>query len=135
MDRPVLSLTPGEQILLWSMRSWVAAMAAQRCPCTALSPSFERWKLGDLLPDFNMMMLLLNREGASPRVFCRENCAHVRDDEAAILALLHAAAGRDNKVLNRLAELAVKSEAVPAFLIATVEAADVLRRLPVQRTL
>lgn len=135
MDRPVLSLSPGEQILLWSMRSWVAAMVRQSCPCSALAPSFERWRLSDLLRDFNMAMLLLNLEGAAPRVFCRENCATVRDDEAAMLVLFHAAADRDSRTLRRLAEQTVKPDAVPAFLVAVDEAADLLRRTPVPRPL
>lgn len=135
MDRPVTSLAPAEQILLWSMRSWVAAMAGQRCPCAALGPSFERWRLGDLLGDFNVAMFLLNVEGAAPRVFCRENCAHVRDDEAALLVLFHAAADGDLRQTRRLAEQAVKPEAVTPFIAAIGEVADVLRRAPVPRPL
>ena len=133
LDRPVTGLVPGEQILIWSMRSWVSAMAEQRCPCTALRGSFERWRLGDVLPDFNMVMFLLNVEGQRGQRFCQQHCPMVGDDEAGMLALFHAAAGHEEKLVRRLTEQLVRAQAVPPFLVAVAQAADVLRRTPVPR--
>jgi hypothetical protein len=133
LDHPILGLSPGDQILIWSMRGWVTAMAAQRCPCRALGASFESWRLADILPDFNMMMFLLNNEGLRRHRFCHQQCPQVGDDEAALLALFHAAAGHEEKLVRRLTEQLVKAEAAPPFLAAVAQAADVLRRTPVPR--
>lgn len=133
LDRPILSLAPGDQMLLWSMRSWVAAMALQRCPCAALGASFERWKVADLLGDFNMTMCLLNGEGTGPLRFCQPGCATVRDDEAMLLALFHAAATSDFRMLQRMAAQIVQPHAVSPLIAAVSQAADVLRRTPVPR--
>jgi hypothetical protein len=134
MDRPVSSLAPGHQILVWSMRGWVAAMALQRCPCAALGASFERWRVADLLSDFNMTMCLLNGEAQGHLHFCRPDCGTIRDDEAMLLALFDAAASDDYRRLQRIAAQIVKPEAVSPLIAAASGAADVLRRTPVPRT-
>ena len=133
LDRPICSMAPGHQILLWSMRSWVAAMSVQRCPCSVLGPSFERWRVAELLPDFNMAMFVLNVEGTGPLRFGQPNCATVHDDEAMLLTLFDAAADNDDTLVDRLAAQAVKPEAVHAFVVALLQASDVLRRTPVPR--
>ncbi len=133
LDRPVSDLPPGDQMLLWSMRSWVAAMAFQRCPCSVLGPSFERWRVGELLRDFNMAMFLLNAEGMGPLRFGQPSCGTVHDDEAILLSLFHAAAYNDEKHVGRLAAQLVKPEMAHAFIVALIQASDVLRRTPVPR--
>ncbi|WP_404334167.1 hypothetical protein AB2M62_12510 [Sphingomonas sp. MMS12-HWE2-04] len=133
LDRAVRDLAPGEQVLTWAMRSWVCAMASQRCPCAALGPAFARWRVGDLLADFNMTMFLLNQEGQSALKFAQPLCGLVRDDEARLLALFHAAAAKDKGLLTRAAAQFVLPEAEPPFRIAIAGAADVLRRVPVPR--
>jgi hypothetical protein len=134
MDRPVLDLAPGEQMLIWSMRHWVGAMALRRCPCAVLGPLFERWRVAELLAGFNMTMFLLNAEGEGPLRFGPHSCGMVHDDEAMLLALFHAAADNDDALVRRLAAQVVKAEALPPFLVAIGESADVLRRIPVART-
>lgn len=133
LDRPVLTLSPGEQSLIWSMRSWVAAMVAGRCPCQLLEPLFTQWRLADILPDFNGVMVLLNREGQGGFRFCAQTCGQVNDDEARLLVLFHAAAAQDNLLLRRLTDPMLKADAVPPFLAAIGQAADMLRRTPVPR--
>jgi hypothetical protein len=133
LDRPVSALAPGNQVIVWSMRSWVAAMALQRCPCAALGAAFERWKIADLLPDFNMTMCLLNAESIGPLRFCQPNCAQVRDDEAILLALFHAAADQDYRLVERMAVQIVQPHAVSLLIAAVGQAADVLRRTPVPK--
>ncbi|WP_052507707.1 hypothetical protein [Sphingomonas hengshuiensis] len=133
LDRPVASLAPGEQILLWSMRGWVTAMATRQCPARALGPFFERWRLADILPDFNMAMALLNCEGQERLHFCGQQCPQANDDEARLLAMFHAAAADDYRVLRPLVDLTLKPQAVPPFLAAIGQAADMLRRTPVPR--
>jgi len=134
MDRALPDLAPGEQMLIWSMRHWVGAMTLGRCPCSALGPAFSRWKVGELLPGFNMTMFLLNLEGQGPLKFGPQSCAMVHDDEAMLLTLFHAAADHDYALVQRLASQVVKAEALSPFVAAIAESADVLRRIPVQRT-
>jgi len=133
LDRAVRDLAPGEQMLTWSMRSWVSAMATRRCPCSVLGPAFARWRVVDLLADFNMTMFLLNNEGQSELKFAQPQCGLVRDDEARLLALFHAAAAKDMGLLTRFTAQFVQPEAEPPFRIAITGAADVLRRVPVPR--
>lgn len=133
LDRPISDLPPGDQMLLWSMRNWVAASSFQKCPCAVLGPAFERWRLGELLRDFNMAMFLLNAEGTGPLRFGHPGCGIVHDDEAILLSLFHAAACNDEKLMGRLAAQLIKPEMAHAFLVALVQASDVLRRTPVPR--
>jgi hypothetical protein len=133
LDRPVFGLPPGDQMILWSMRSWVAAMSVQKCPCATLGPSFERWRVVELLRDFNMAMFLLNAEGTGPLRFGQPGCATVHDDEAVLLTLFHASADGEERLAGRLAAQLVKPEAVHPFIVATSRASDVLRRIPVPR--
>ena len=133
LDRPVCSMAPGHQMILWSIRSWVVAMSLQRCPCSALGPSFERWRVAELLGDFNMAMFLLNAEGVGPLRFGQPNCATVHDDEAMLLTLFDAAADGDETLVGRLAAQVVKPEAVHAFIVALLQVSDVLRRTPMPR--
>jgi hypothetical protein len=133
LDRPVRDLEPGNQILVWSMRSWVAAIANGRCTCAALGPCFARWRLADLLGDFNMAMFLLNGEGQVGLRFAPPECGHVRDDEAMLLAMFHAGAVRDGPVLQRFVAQLVQPQAEGPFLTAVCNAADMLRRTPVPR--
>ncbi|MDF7774958.1 hypothetical protein P1X14_06860 [Sphingomonas sp. AOB5] len=134
LDRTITDLAPGEQMIAWSMRSWVAAMGMQRCPCAALGPSFQRWRVAELLPDFNMAMFLLNTEGEGPLRFGSPGCARIHDDEAMLLALFHAAADNDYRLVQRLAAQVVKPEALSPFIVAIGQSSDVLRRTPVPRT-
>lgn len=133
LDRQVTDLAPGNQILLWSMRSWVAAVANGRCTCAALGPAFARWRLADLLGDFNMAMFLLNVEGQGGLRFAPPQCGLVRDDEAMLLAMFHAGAVGDGTMLQRFAAQLVQPDAEGPFLTAVHAAADVLRRTPVAR--
>ncbi|MBC9032740.1 hypothetical protein IAG41_10090 [Sphingomonas sp. JC676] len=133
LDRPVFDLPPGDQMILWSMRSWVVAMSMQKCPCATLGPSFERWRVPELLRDFNMAMFVLNVEGAGPLRFGQPGCVTVHDDEAVLLTLFHAAADGDERLVGRLAAQLVKPEIVHPFIVAVLQASDVLRRTPVPR--
>jgi hypothetical protein len=133
IDRPIAGLAPGEQMLVWSMRAWVGAMTAQRCPCATLGPAFARWRVPELLPDFNMTMFVLNGDGLRQMRF-GAGCAQVHDDEAMLLVLFHAAAGGDDRRVRRLAAQLVNGEALSAFIVAARQSADVLRRVATPRT-
>lgn len=134
IDRAIADLAPAEQMLVWSMRGWVGAMALQRCPCAVLGGAFERWRVPELLPDFNMTMCLLNGEGIGPVRFGSQSCARVHDDEAMLLVLFHAAAANDYRLVQRLAAQLVQGAALPAFIVALSEASDVLRRVAIPRS-
>jgi hypothetical protein len=111
LDRTVSELAPGDALLIWAMRQWVHAMRGGRCPCAALGPTLAARRLGAMLPDFNIAMMLLDREGCAELHFRPVNCGKVGDDEALVLAL-HAAAARGEEILvGRIAEALVKADA------------------------
>ena len=111
LDRPVSDLAASEALLVWAMRQWVAAMRGGRCPCAALGPALAARRLAAMLPDFNIAMMLLDREGHAQLQFCSVTCGRVSDDEALLLSL-HAAAARGEEILvGRIAEALVKPDA------------------------
>lgn len=92
IDRSAAELAPADALLLSLMRQWVASVRAGRCPCSALAPVLRGHGLGEMLPDLNMAMLLLEREGVSQLRFKPPFTAEIGDDEALLLSL-HALAG------------------------------------------
>ena len=88
VDRPVTSLDGGGRFLIWSMRSWVAALGQRECPAARLAPAFARWRMIGGLQPFHQAMLLLNRDALEPLRFCALPCNHVSEDEAILLALV-----------------------------------------------
>jgi hypothetical protein len=111
LDRSVSDLTASEALLVWAARQWVDAMRGGRCPCAALGPTLAARRLGAMLPDFNIAMMLLDREGHSQLQFRAVNCGRVGDDEALLLSL-HAAAARGEEILvARIAEALVRGGA------------------------
>jgi hypothetical protein len=134
LDRAIADLEPGNRVLLWSMRSWVVAMATGRCPCATLGGAFARWRIQDLLRDFTMAMALLNAQGQGSMRFRAPESGHVGDDEAMLLAMFHAAAVGDGAMLQRFAAQLVQPQAEGPLLTAVVGAADVLRRAPIDRS-
>lgn len=133
LDRPVRELDPGSQMIVWSMRSWVAAIHSRQCPCATLAPHFARWRVEDVLPDFDLAMTLLNGEGLMRYHFGMPGCSQVHDDEAMLLVLFHAAAVGDKITLGRLVDQLVLPAAHFPFSGSVERFADILRRTPVQR--
>jgi hypothetical protein len=63
LDRSVIDLDPAGRLLIHSIRSWVGAYISGRCPCSEVAPGFAQAGARELVPDFNMAMFILNREG------------------------------------------------------------------------
>jgi len=111
LDRTMPELAAGDALLVWAMRQWVGAIRGGRCPCAALGPTFAERRLGAMLADFNIAMMLLDREGHAQLQFRPVGCGRVSDDEALLLSL-HAAAARGEEILvGRIAEALVKPAA------------------------
>ena len=118
LDRSVSDLPASESFLVWAMRQWVGAMRGGRCPCAALGPTLAARGLGGMLPDFNIAMMLLDREGHAQLQFRTVGCGRVSDDEALLLSL-HAAAARGEEILvRRIAEALVRPDAQRALQFA-----------------
>jgi hypothetical protein len=111
LDRSVSDLNASEGLLVWAMRQWVAAMRGGRCPCAALGPMLASRQLAAMLPDFNIAMMLLDREGHAQLQFCRVDCGRVGDDEALLLSLYAAAARGEEILAGRIAEALVRPAA------------------------
>ncbi|MDG2535116.1 hypothetical protein P6144_15760 [Sphingomonas sp. HITSZ_GF] len=111
IDRSVAELAPADQLLLSVMRQWVTCMRAGRCPCSAIGPVLHGQGMGDMLPDLNMAMLLVEREGMSQLRFKPPFAAEIGDDEALLLSLhALARAGAQSRV-EAVIEQIVKPEA------------------------
>ncbi|NYT40631.1 hypothetical protein HZY97_07675 [Sphingomonas sp. R-74633] len=111
LDRTAAELVPTDQLLLSSMRQWVASMRAGRCPCSVLGPVLQGQGLAEMLPDFNMAMLLLEREGLSQLRFKPPYAADIGDDEALLLSLHALARAGAQPCVNAVIEQIVKPEA------------------------
>lgn len=118
LDRSVSDLAASDALLVWAMRQWVDAMRGGRCPCAALGPTLAARRLSAMLPDFNIAMMLLDREGHAQLQFRPVACDQVGDDEALLLSL-HAAAARGEEILvSRIAEALVKPAAQRSLQLA-----------------
>lgn len=126
LDRSVSELAPGDALLVWAMRQWVAAMRGGRCPCAALGPALAARRLGAMLPDFNIAMMLLDREGVGALQFRATGCLSLGDDEALLLALHAAAAKGQEIVVQNIVEALVKPEAQRTLQFAATRIAQAL---------
>ncbi len=126
LDRSVSDFAASDALLVWAMRQWVDAMRRGRCPCAALGPTLAARRLTALLPDFNIAMMLLDREGQRELRFGALGCGRVADDEALLLSL-HAAASRGEEILvSRIAEALVRPDAQRALQFAAGRIAQVM---------
>ncbi|AQR73939.1 hypothetical protein [Sphingomonas sp. LM7] len=126
LDRTVCELGSGEALLVWAMRQWVEAMRGGRCPCAALGPTLSARRLGAILPDFNIAMMLLDREGVCALQFRPVTCASLGDDEALLLALHAAAAQGQQAVVQNIVQALVKPEAQRTLQLAATRIAQAL---------
>ncbi|WP_306093221.1 hypothetical protein [Sphingomonas sp. DG1-23] len=126
LDRTVSELVPGDALLVWAMRQWVSAMRGGRCPCAALGPALAARRLSTILPDFNIAMMLLDREGIASLQFRTVGCLSLGDDEALLLALHAAAAKGQETVVRNIVEALVKPEAQRTLQFAATRIAQAL---------
>lgn len=111
LDRSAAELAYVDQLLLTSMRQWVATMRAGRCPCSVLGPVLRGRGLVELLPDLNMAMLLIEREAVSQLCFKPPFAAEIGDDEALLLSLHALARAGAQPRVDAVIEQIVKPEA------------------------
>lgn len=111
LDRSAAELAPIDQLLLSSMRQWVATIRAGRCPCSVLGPELQGRGLANMLPDLNMAMLLLERENLSQLRFKPPFAAEIGDDEALLLSLHALARAGAQPRVDAVIEQIVKPEA------------------------
>ncbi|MEP9358022.1 hypothetical protein [Sphingomonas sp. KR3-1] len=123
LDRSAAELGFTDQLLLTSMRQWVAAMRAGRCPCSVLGPVLQGRGLAEMLPDLNMAMLLLEREGLSQLRFKPPFAAEIGDDEALLLSLHALARAGAQPRVDAVIEQIVKPEARLPLSVAVVRIA------------
>lgn len=126
LDRSVSDLAASDALLVWAMRQWVDAMRGGRCPCAALGPTFVARRIGAVLPDFNIAMMLLDREGVAQLNFRPVTCGNLGDDEAMLLALHAAAAQGRSDVVECLVEALVKPEAQRTLRFAATRIAQAM---------
>ena len=80
-------------------------------PVRRARPDAGIGQLAAMLPDFNIAMMLLDREGHAQLQFCRVDCGRVGDDEALLLSLYAAAARGEEILAGRIAEALVRPAA------------------------
>jgi len=112
VDRPLTSLGHGGRFLVWSMRTWVKAMHAGRCPCFAVGSGFAQWRMVSGLPDFHMLMMIFNRDGLQKLMFGAVECDRVSEHEALILSLVRSVSRPQPEVLRKTLALVVTEDAV-----------------------
>lgn len=113
LDRRLSDLDAGTAMLINAMRDWVAAVQGGRCPCARAAHRFDTAGLGEIVPDFAMMMFTLDGDAKVTLRFAPPGGACVSDDEARLFALLDAPVGNDPAIVRRLAAGLVVEAAVP----------------------
>lgn len=129
VDRPVNGLDHGNRFLIWSMRSWVGAMADRECPGGKIAGAFGRWEMLQGLHPFLRMMAVFNRHGLANFEFCALPCNHISEHEAIILQLVRSATRPDNDFPVRLA-LLVEEDAIGELITAIAGLAAAMRLSP-----
>lgn len=120
VDQPVERLCNGGRFLLWAMRGWSHAKARSACPPVALAKGFAGVDALSALPEFNMVMALLNRDALEALKIGPMRCARIGEDEAILSGLWRdAALGRTEQVEATLA-LLVEEQTVAAIGLAVV---------------
>ncbi|MBL0914818.1 MAG: hypothetical protein IBJ13_04690 [Sphingopyxis sp.] len=87
IDRPVESLGNSGRFLLWAMRGWVAAAERGQCPPQALRRGFASVQALAALPDFHVVMALINSDALEAVALARIDCPRIAEDEAIWLNL------------------------------------------------
>ena len=126
VDRPVTSLNRGGRFLIWAMRQWVDSLEKGRCPCGAIGPAFNKWKLMAGFPHFHLMMALLNRDAAEKFRFGPIGYERVTEHEALIVHLVRTVRDMPPERMRETAALMICEGSVPPLLIAMSALAEAL---------
>lgn len=128
VDRQVSEMDDGTRFLIWAMRRWVHAIHEGQCPPSVIGPAFSRWHMLGAMPHFHLAMILLNRQARGPIRFAPMRCPRVAEDEAILIALVHAFIERDNVRAYATASLLVEEEAVSGLITCFTTLAERLAR-------
>lgn len=112
LDRPVTDLDHGGRFLVWSMRSWVKAVAERKCPASVITQAFAKWNMLHGLQPFLRVMLQFNRHGLESFQFCALQCNHVSEHEAIIISLVCSLRDERPEAIRKTLDLLVEEEAV-----------------------
>jgi hypothetical protein len=118
IDRPVTDLGAGGRFIIWSTRSWVAAVGDNRCPASAIAAYFQRWDMLAGLQPFLRIMALFNRHGLHSLQFCDLRCNHISEHEAIILSLICSLRDGRHAVVRRTLDHLVEEEVVGDLILA-----------------
>jgi hypothetical protein len=118
VDQRVTSLDHGGRFLIWSMRSWVHALAKSKCPPSAIGPAFAKWNIIGALPQFHMAMMILNRDGLEMLRFGPLHCHRVSEDEALLLNLLRTLRRDNPEVVRDTLALMINEDSVGSLFVA-----------------
>lgn len=115
VDRPVGALNTGGRVLVWSMRQWVKAASAKRCPCSDVGPAFHHWGLLGGLSHFHVMMMSIARNSRQRMYFCEPECCCIGESEALLLELFCTLRERGDADFRQTAGLILQDAAVLPF--------------------
>ncbi|WP_347303882.1 hypothetical protein V5740_04480 [Croceibacterium sp. TMG7-5b_MA50] len=119
IDRPVIALERGPQLLVWAMRRWVRDAADGGDPCREIAAAFHAHRLASVLPHFQLAMTLLTTAMREPLLLGDESVA---EHEALVLALIRTLPCGSLVQAGDIAGQIVHAGAAPAL-------ADALRQL------
>lgn len=87
VDRPVSSLCNSGRFLLWATRSWTRASARRSCPPRAMAGAFARMGALSALPDLNIAMGLINRDGLGRITVAPVEYPYIMEYEAVLIGM------------------------------------------------
>lgn len=129
IDRPIAQLDPHGRLMISAMRQWVRARELGRCGCNAINAVFTQGGVVEALPEFHMMMAVLNGDGVRRFVLGCICDPLVIDDEAVLLALVHAAASGQVAIVEESAARMVAPHMTRVFARSLIRLADGLAAL------
>ncbi|MEL7312005.1 MAG: hypothetical protein AAFN07_10870 [Pseudomonadota bacterium] len=83
-------LADGAQLMLTSIRQWIASYHLEECGCCALRPQYKAYDIEGALPVLNEMMCFLSLAVVKELVIFSPVDEDVSEDEAAILRMIKA---------------------------------------------
>lgn len=128
VDRPVTGLDAGGRFLIWSMRSWTAAIGGNHCPAPQVASAFAKWNMIGGLQHFHRAMLLLSRDALETICFAPLACNRVCEHEAIVLSLLDTIAAEKTSRARDLLAMLIEEASIGDMLAALGELCGSLAR-------
>ncbi len=122
------NLKLGEQLLLWSLRSWVQATREKRCPLCAIEEPFALIKAEAVAEALHRTFLLLLKPSDQGLRVHYPRCSVIGEDESRILLAASAAYHEDVCLAGRLLSGTFRPQMATAFATALGALAQLLSR-------